>query len=119
MRKIISLTVLLLALSPIAGIYGQGAGAADLDAANDAWNDGKYTVALRSYLRLLQSAAGDSLVETIAAKTGELFQTEEITTDGRAPRLSPDGNLITYETGASPNIVTRLISTAGQRSVVA
>jgi Tol biopolymer transport system component len=119
MRKVIALSILLLALSPIAGIQGQGTGAEDLGAANDAWNDGKYTVALRAYLRLLQGAAGDSLVEPIATKTGELFRTEEITADGRAPRLSPDGKLISYETGASPKIVTRLISTDGQRTVVA
>ena len=119
MKKILALTITLLLLSPLAGINGQEATVADLRAANEAWDDGKYTVALRAYLRLLQSQAGDRFVEQIATQTGELFQTEEITADGRAPRLSPDGGVIAYETGNAPAIVTRLVQAARERAVVA
>ncbi|MGH9769657.1 MAG: TolB family protein, partial [Blastocatellia bacterium] len=119
MKKLLVLAIALLLLSPVAGINGQDTGAADLRAADEAWSDGKYVVALRAYLRLLQSQTGDQFVEPIATRTGELFQTEEITADGRAPRLSPDGGVIAYETGSAPAIVTRLVQAAGERAVVA
>src|SRR5262245_6746231 len=117
-KKIFVLTVTLFLLIHIAWSKEQEPGAADLRAANEAWNDGKYIAALRDYLRLLQSAAGDGFVEMIAKQTGELFQTEEITTDGRAPRLSPDDSLIAYEAGNAPNVVTRLVSVSGGHTVV-
>ncbi|HKQ78273.1 MAG TPA: M20/M25/M40 family metallo-hydrolase [Blastocatellia bacterium] len=119
MKKILALITAVLLLSLVAGINGQEAGATDLSAADEAWKDGKYVVALRTYLRLLQSQAGDRFVEPIATRTGELFQTEEITADGRAPRLSPDGAIIAYETGNAPAVVTRLVQVAGGRAVVA
>src|SRR5262245_56542913 len=119
MKKILVLTITLLLLNPIAGINGQETSVTDLRAANEAWDDGKYTVALPAYLRLLQSQSGDQFVEPIATQTGELFQTEEITADGRAPRLSPDGGVVAYETGNAPAIVTRLVHVGDERPVVA
>src|SRR5262245_36365875 len=119
MKKILVLTITLLLLSPLVGIDGQETGAADLRDADEAWNDGKYVVALRAYHRLLQSQSGDQYVEPIATRTGELFQTEEITADGRAPRMSPDGAIIAYETGAASAVVTRLVQVAGERAVLA
>ncbi len=119
MRKMLVLTIALLLLSPVAGSNGQEPGTADFRAANEAWSDGKYVFALRAYLRLLQSQAGDQFVEPIALQTGELFQTEEITADGRAPRLSPDGGVIAFEAGNAPAIVTRLVQVAGERAMVA
>src|SRR5215470_9876840 len=119
MKKILALMIASSLLGPVVGINGQETGAAELSAADEAWNDGKYVVALRAYLRLLQSRTGGQFVEPIATRTGELFQTEEITTDGRAPRLSPDGAIIAYETGNAPAVVTRLVQTAGERAVMA
>lgn len=119
MKKLIALTIALSLLSPVVRSNGQEPNLADLRAANEAWDDGKYAVALRAYLRLLQSQAGDQFVEPIATQTGESFQTEEITADGRAPRLSPDGSVIAFETGNSQAIVTRLVQVAGERAVVA
>ncbi|MDQ3012026.1 MAG: M20/M25/M40 family metallo-hydrolase [Acidobacteriota bacterium] len=110
MKKLIALVITLLLLIPINNSKGQAPGTADLRSATDAWNQGNYRTALRDYLRLLQSTSGDQFVEAIAKQTGELFQTDEITTDGRLPRLSPDGNVIVYETGNAPNVVTRLVS---------
>src|SRR5262245_31668055 len=112
MKKLFALTMALLLLGPIAGSRGQQTSEADLRAANDAWQEGKYTTALRAYLRLLRSTAGDELLEPITRQTGELFQTEELTTDGRAPRLSPRGNFISYETGSGLAALTRIISAA-------
>lgn len=117
-RKLIVLIVALVLL-PVVGGKGQGIGSAELRAANDAWNNGKYADALREYLRLLNSSAADQFVEPIARQTGELFHTEELTADGRTPRLSPDGNLVIYETGSAPNVVTRLVATAGNHQMLA
>ncbi|HMX29053.1 MAG TPA: hypothetical protein PKC13_25935, partial [Blastocatellia bacterium] len=117
-RKLIVLIVALVLL-PVVGGKGQGIGSAELRAANDAWNNGKYSDALREYLRLLNSPAGDQVVESIARQTGEVFHTDELTADGRTPRLSPDGSLVIYETGSAPNIVTRLVAVAGNHLVVA
>jgi len=36
---------------------------------------------------LLKGSGGDQLLESIALQTGELFQTEELTADGRAGRI--------------------------------
>ncbi len=118
-KRILALTIAVVLLIPVAGINGQESVVGDLRAADESWNDGKYVVALRAYLRLLQSQTGDQFVEPIAIRTGELFQTEEITPDGRAPRLSPDGGVIAYETGAAQAIVTRLVQSAGERAVIA
>ncbi|MBK9314247.1 MAG: M20/M25/M40 family metallo-hydrolase [Acidobacteria bacterium] len=102
-------TILFLAIS-ISLIIPQASGqeSADIRGANEAWSDGKYIFALQSYLRILRSPDGDRFVETIAKQTGEVFYTDEITTDGRAPQLSPDGRLIAFEAGNPSNVVTRI-----------
>ncbi len=116
---IFTLGLLLSILNPAAGIKGRQVGAEDLRAANDAWFEGNYIVALRGYLRLLQSPAADGLVESIAQQTGELFVTEELTADGRVPRFSPAGDLIAYETGASSAVITRIVSAIGEHKLIA
>ncbi|MBK6797415.1 MAG: hypothetical protein IPG76_11705 [Acidobacteria bacterium] len=116
---IFTLGLLLSILIPETGIKGRQVGAEDLRAANDAWFEGNYIVALRGYLRLLQSPAADGLVESIAQQTGELFVTEELTADGRVPRFSPAGDLIAYETGASSAVVTRIVSAIGEHKLIA
>ena len=75
--------------------------------ANLAWERGDYVAALTGYLKLLDSDA-ESL-EPIALQTGELYHSTELTTDGAAPRFSPDGRFIVYETGAGPRRHTRLV----------
>src|SRR5438552_18598885 len=85
MKKLFALTMLLMLLSlltVIPGSRGQEATNAELRAANDAWNDGKYATALRAYIKLLNGPAGDQYLEAIALQTGELYQTTEFTTDG-------------------------------------
>ena len=71
-----------------------GAAAKALAAADDAWERGDYITALNGYIKLLEPASvDDTLLEPIALKTGELFETREVTMDGRNPRFSPDGKL--------------------------
>ncbi len=113
MKKILVLLFVLFVIAPLTSGLGQEA---DLRSANDAWSDGKYPDALRTYLRMLKSPTGDQFVETIARQTGELFHTDELTDDGRTPKLSADGGVVAYETGTPA--MTRVVSVAN-RSVVA
>lgn len=92
---------------------------AELSAANLAWEAGDYVTALETYLRLLRGPAAAAVLEPIALQTGELFQTEEITTDGVAPRFSRDGHVIVYEVGTGLRARTRLVRTADGRALVA
>jgi len=80
-----------------------------LDTANDAWDRGDYVAALTAYKSLLTGTGGSAYLEPIALQTGELYKTVEITTDGLNPRISPDGQLVAYETGAGPARRTKII----------
>jgi Tol biopolymer transport system component len=89
-----------------------------LQLADLAWERGDYPAALSGYLHILDSPEADRALEPIALRTGELFTTTELTTDGAAPQFSRDGRYITYETGAA-NRVTRLLATADPTKPVA
>jgi len=117
-RKTLALLLLGL-LFPLAVSRGQQAGAADLAKAHEAWAEGQYRKALTAYLRVLRSADGEQYVRAIAGQTGEVFQTDELTTDGRAPQLSPAGRVIAYEQGPSSATVTRLVRGADGHAVIA
>ena len=60
---------------------------------------GDYRTALSGYLRLLDSPDAASVLEPIALRTGELYETTELTRDGAVPQFSPDGKYILYENG--------------------
>src|SRR4029079_12716617 len=64
--------------------------------ANDAWNAGKYPDALRDLKALVQGTNESEYPARIALLTGELFTTTEITADGRAPKISPNGQFVAY-----------------------
>ena len=61
------------------------------------------------YLKALASA-GEPESTTIALATGELYTTTELTTDGNAPRFSPDGRSLTYESGTGTKRTMRIAS---------
>ena len=90
-----------------------------LDGANDAWARGDYVSALTEYIRLLNTADGADYFEAVALKTGELYQSLELTTDGRNPRFSPDGRFISYETGLETSRRTRIVRNDGSLMQVA
>jgi hypothetical protein len=90
-----------------------------LETAALAWDRGDYITALNTYLQVLDSAGANTALETIALQTGELFRTVELTTDGAAPRFSPDGAHVTFETGPPPRRVTRLLRTDDPAKTVA
>ena len=79
------------------------------DAAADAWERGDYIAALGGYLQVVNAPGGDAFLEPIALTTGELFETRELTADGRAPRFSPDNKFVAYETGLETSRATRIV----------
>ena len=79
------------------------------DAATDAWERGDYIAALNGYIQVVSAPGGDAFLEPIALTTGELFETRELTPDGRAPRFSPDDQFIAYETGLETSRRTRVV----------
>jgi hypothetical protein len=92
------------------------------DAATDAWERGDYIAALNGYSQVVSAPGGNAFLEAIALTTGELFQTRELTADGRAPRFSADNKYIVYETGLETSRrtrVTRNDPSAGSGQVVA
>jgi Tol biopolymer transport system component len=90
-----------------------------LQLADLAWERGDYPTALTAYLQILDSTGGDAALEAIALRTGELFRTTEITTDGLVPQFAPDGRHLTYETGTGARRVTRLVATANPTQAIA
>src|SRR5215475_11537634 len=116
-QKTIPLLLLLLCLASVISL-SQDPAALDLRAADNLWNDGNYIAALTAYIRLLNSPSGDQYLEPIALQTGELYVTEELSADGRNPRLSLDGRFISYETGPAKNTVTRIRRTEGTHQQV-
>ena len=88
------------------------------DAANDAWERGDYIAALNGYIQLLGAPGGEKFLEPIALTTGELFETRELTGDGRAARFSPDGRFIVYETGLETSRRTTILRNDATRAQV-
>src|SRR5262249_42953558 len=74
--------------------------------------------ALNRYLYLLAAPGGDRWLRPIALATGELFETRELTADGRAPRFSPNGTLMAYETGLETSRRTKILKNDAARTEV-
>jgi hypothetical protein len=113
-----SALTLLVALSLIAQAALRGAAPTALADAHEAWDRGDYPVALKAYIDIVSGPQGDGALEEIALQTGELYRTRELTTDGRAPRFSPDGRFIAYETGLEISRATRVIPSAGSGAAI-
>ena len=112
-RTLIGFAVVIAAVIAIgAAVHAMTASSAQtqsFDAANDAWERGDYIAALNRYIQLLNAPGGEKFLEPIALTTGELFKTHELTADGRAPRFSPDGRFIAYETGLETSRRTKIL----------
>src|SRR5258706_10873613 len=96
-RLLIVLAALIAFASAIHAVTVASTPARAFDAANDAWARGDYIAALDGYIQLLNTPAGEKFLQPIALTTGELLHTRELTTDGRAPRFSPDGRFTVYD----------------------
>src|SRR5215475_7280763 len=119
MRRLLPLIFSAVLIAMTSGMLAQDTQLNDLRSADNAWSDGNYIAALTAYIRLLGSPSGDQYLEPIALQTGELFVTEELTPDGRNPRLSPDGRWISYEAGPTKAPVTRVFKTEGKHELIA
>lgn len=69
------------------------------DRATLAWDAGSYDVALAELRRVLTATEAAEYEDRIAELTGETWQTDEVAKDARAPRWSPDGRHLSFETG--------------------
>ncbi|HKT80801.1 MAG TPA: M20/M25/M40 family metallo-hydrolase [Vicinamibacterales bacterium] len=87
--------------------------------ATDAWDRGDYISSLTAYLQILESPEAEVYQDRIALKSGELYSSVELTTDGRNARFSPDGRYIAYETGLEVSRRTRIVRNDGSAAVVA
>lgn len=77
--------------------------------ATEAWEAGAYPDELTTLQQLMKSPAAAEYRDRVALLTGELFTTTELTTDGRNPRISPNGQFVAFETGATTDVVTRIV----------
>jgi len=107
-------------LAPLTGTPRQSGAHSDspLQVADLAWERGDYLAALSGYLKLLDSPDAASVLEPIALRTGEMYQTTELTRDGAVPQFSPDGRHLLYETGPVASRITRVLATADPARVV-
>jgi hypothetical protein len=87
--------------------------------ATDAWEAGEYPPALEDLRALMRSPAAGDYLERVALLTGELYSTTELTTDGRNPKISADGQFASYESGPTTAPVTRLVRVGAPPQVVA
>ena len=109
-------TALLLAV--VAGLilpdllWGQAGGARlpadpEIREAYLAWDRGDYHLALRRYLRVLESADADAVLE-IAGLTGEIHPVRELAVDGSGVTVGPEGRFGAFLTLDTKGIITRL-----------
>jgi len=85
--------------------------------AYEAWDRGDYVAALDGFKQIVTAPDGGAYVERIAILTGELYRVQELTPDGRQPRLGPTGRYASYETGTPA--ITRLMDIADAPKLVA
>ena len=81
-----------------------------LETAGFAWDRGDYIGALTAYLPILAGPADRTALRTMGLRTGEVFQEVDLPRGGGSPTFSPDGRLLSYETGALPNRTIHLVS---------
>ena len=75
----------------------------------DAWDLGRYPNALRDLQALMKSPGAAEYLERVALLTGELFVTTELSPDGRNPKFSADGQVVTFEAVIPNDVVTRIV----------
>ncbi|MCI0434956.1 MAG: hypothetical protein L0271_15145, partial [Gemmatimonadetes bacterium] len=111
MRNGVAILASLVVLSCAAPAGAQApAASVALDSAALAWQAGDYIPALERMQRLLRSADGAAVRSRIALLTGEEFESAILSSDARAPRWSPDGRHIAWESGAAGALRTHVMA---------
>jgi len=100
-------------------VSAQGSPATDYRATVEHWEAGRYHEALPRLIGIMKSPAAATYLERIALLTGEWYPSVEIAKDGRLPKLSPDGQWVTYETGPATAPVTRILRATANAAVTA
>lgn len=59
---------------------------------------------------MMKGPAANEYLDRVALLSGELFATTELTTDGRNPTISPNGQFISYEMGPAADATTRVVT---------
>src|SRR5688572_12843282 len=80
-------------------------------AVND-WDAGDYHLAVPHLLALMKSPAAQEYLERVALLTGEYYPSITIANDGRSPKISANGQFVTYETGPTADPMTGIVRTA-------
>jgi Tol biopolymer transport system component len=111
----LALVLLLGGSAVVAATQAPAAPAARWRRALDAWDAGRYPPALEDLRALMQSPSAAEYRDRVALLTGELFVTTELTTDGRNPHVSTTGRYISYETGPTAKVVTRIVTVTNGR----
>jgi Tol biopolymer transport system component len=111
--------MIVFAAATAAPIVVQDSARERFDEARLAWDTGDYPKALDGFEALVQGPDAARFFDRIALITGELYPTTEITTDGRAIRISPDGRFFAYDSGPSTAPVTRIVAFADPGKTVA
>ncbi len=76
-----------------------------------AWTAGDYVRALTSLSTVLTTPDAEQFRERVALLTGENWHTSLVAENARAPRWSPDGTRVVFESGAGAARVSRIVST--------
>ena len=82
------------------------------------WDTGHYVEALEAAEAVLGSSSDQEYVTRIARLTGEIYYTEELTTDGALPAISASGRYVSYAT-TGDDAVTRIVDRQNGGRVVA
>jgi Peptidase family M28 len=90
----------------------RGSADAALARAGFDWDKGDYISALTAYQALLAGPDAEAAFDRVALRTGELYRTVELTTDGANPTFSADSHYFAFETG--PAVSAAVASGAGR-----
>jgi hypothetical protein len=85
----------------------------------DEWDAGDYQLALPRLVSIMRSPVAQEYLERVALLTGEFHPSIAIANDGRLPKLSANGQFVTFETGPTTEPVTRVVRAAAGGPLVA
>lgn len=101
---------LVLTVAPTLAAAQNGGPVATYDSATAAWATGDYVDALTVLDQLLAAPSGESLLDSVALLTGEMYRTRELAPDGRNVRWSADGRRVLIDAGIDQPPATTVLT---------